>query len=548
MALKNYTIENTVKITFYTLTAFVFVLLFSRYYYLQILQKTKYTLKSENNRIREIVTEPSRGVIFDRHGKVLVDNKNSNTITVIPYEFNKNPNALGLLSNILEIDKETLRKKLDVPLRDKFLPQKIYKNAPMEKIIAIEEKAISLSGVSRIKEPKRFYTSGARLSHTLGYIGEVSEKEISKEKNYVSGDLIGKNGIEKYYDNLLRGTKGIDFLEVDRLGRVVSDIVSAEETPAQKGLDLHLTIDAFLQESAEALLEGQRGAIVMIDPRNGEILAMVSKPDFNLNSLKENWSKLQTNVEVPFYNRATKSVHAPGSTFKPITLFAGLENRIVDEKWSTFCSGSFRLGNRIAHCWNHNGHGKADAFYALEQSCNVYFFNLILKMDIDKFSETAKKFHFGKKVGIDSGDELSGIVPSRTYYDKIFGKNGWSKGSLINIAIGQGEVSASPLQLAQFAMIIANKGIYYKPHFLKYYADKDGSKIMNKIESEKVDISAKSFEIVREGMHRVVDGERGTAKSARIEGKTAAGKTGTAQNPHGENHAWFIGFAPFENP
>ncbi|KAA3603946.1 MAG: penicillin-binding protein 2 [Calditrichaeota bacterium] len=545
---QNFEIPNYVKYIFVFLTIGIFALLGGRYYYLQLKLESKYSLRSENNRIRQVITQPSRGLISDRYGRIIVDNRPANTITIIPNEFEKEPRALELLARILEMNVSDLVQKLKVKGVQRFLPQRVKRNVEMETIVEIQENALFLPGVSRVTEPERAYPSGARLSHVLGYTGEVTPKNLEQDEYYASGDIIGKSGLEYYYEEVLRGKKGVNYLEVDRYGRVVDDIEVESEIPAEKGIDMHLTIDAFLQESAEALLEGKRGAVVMIDPRNGDVLAMLSKPDYDLNKLRYIWSDLQKDEEVPLYNRTTKSLHSPGSTFKPITLIGALESRVIDEYTTFFCPGYYVIGDRIAHCWNHSGHGKVDAFYAIEQSCNIFFFESILKMGMDKFTEISEKFYFGRKTGIDLPGDFSGTVPSEEYYNETFGRSGWSKGVLLNIAIGQGEVGVTPLQLAQYTMMLANGGTYFKPHLLKYYFDHKGEKIVPEVVTEKVDVSKKTMDIVREGMRRVVQGVHGTAKRAKVEGEVVAGKTGTAQNPHGEDHAWFIGFAPFENP
>ncbi|MDH7604686.1 MAG: penicillin-binding transpeptidase domain-containing protein, partial [Melioribacter sp.] len=315
--------------------------------------------------------------------------------------------------------------------------------------------------------------------------------------------------------------------------------------------DLVLSIDKDAQMAAESLFVDKRGAVVAIEPSTGEILALLSSPQYDLAEFatvtsNEVWKKLNSDENKPLFNRATMSIYSPGSTFKMVSALAALEEGIIDTNYRAYCGGGFQYGDRFFKCLH--VHGSIDIITSIEKSCNTFYYQLALKIGIDKWSEYAKKLGFGKKTGVDISEESPGIVPTREYYDKVFGKDRWPKGILVSLGIGQGELSVTPIQLAQYAALIANYGRTAKPHFLKGYIEtKTGKYFEVKPEYFDIGISKKSFDIVRRAMFRVVNGA-GTATNIRMPDIEIAGKTGTAQNPHGKDHAIFIGFAPYQNP
>ena len=384
-------------------------------------------------------------------------------------------------------------------------------------------------------------------------MGEVTPKEAEKRHEFDPGEVIGKSGLEYTYDANLRGVKGMQFVQVDAEGRDLGLFGADRNIDAKPGMDLYLTLDYKFQQFAESLMVDKRGAIVALDTRNGGVLAFVSKPDYDPRIMtgkisSKVWTKLQSDTSHPLYNRVIQSRYPPGSTYKLVAVLAALQEGIITPRWKAFCPGYFKLGRKTIHCWKAGGHGEIELLQAIKGSCNVYFYKLGLKIGLETWSEYSKKFFFGKPTGIDLPNESSGLVPTVEYFNRVFGEGGWTRGNLANLAIGQGELLTTPLQMAQLAMIIATRGVVHTPHFAAFLYDKVNDKeILFPVKTNYVQgISADIYDIAREGMRQVVDG--GTGWRAAVPGIEVAGKTGTSQNPHGEPHAWFIGFAPYENP
>jgi penicillin-binding protein 2 len=300
------------------------------------------------------------------------------------------------------------------------------------------------------------------------------------------------------------------------------------------------------------LLSDKRGAVVAIDPRNGGIIALVSKPDYDLSLLSgttptDVWRALNDDEGIPLYNRATLTRYPPGSTFKMLLALTALDKKIIDDKWTVTCAGSYRYGNKVFKC--EHVHGRVNVVDAIHKSCNVFFYQLMLKVGIDEWSTMGKRFGFGSQTKVDITEENSGLMPDRNYYDRIHGKGKWTMGYLISLGIGQGEVGVTPLQMANYAAILANKGKYFQPHAVNTIVDKQTKKIQQAVvEKRQIDLSENAWSLVREGMRRAVMELGGTGRAAKVPGIEVAGKTGTAQNPHGKSHAWFMGFAPYDDP
>ncbi|RKY84636.1 penicillin-binding protein 2, partial [candidate division KSB1 bacterium] len=532
----------------------LFGVFFIRFFYLQIYSQEKYSKRSQDNRIRQTVIQPPRGLIYDRNGVLLVDNQPSYFISFIPYEVKDKEFLLDFFNNVLNFNKNYVVKKIHNSRG--YKPVRLMQ-VDFLGLSIVEENKLDLPGVIYQIEPIRHYPSNVRASHLLGYTKEIDERELSllKNENYVSGDVIGKQGLEKEYEKSLRGEKGYEYFEVDVQGKVIRNLGKDWNIPPKQGKDLHLSIDSRLQKVSEDLMEGKRGAVVALDPRNGEVLALVSKPDYDPGKItihlsEKEWKSMVENPDHPLFNRATKSLYPPGSTIKLIAAFAALNENIITPEWSVECNGSFKFGIRRFNCWKPEGHGKLDLLNAIEQSCNVYFYKLSLEIGIDIWSDYASRFGFGKKTGIDLPEESAGLIPTRELYDKKYGKNRWTDGNMLNVVIGQGEMQSTPLQMAVFAMIIANNGKYYQPHIVRYIEDRNtGKRIQPRIKFKTVDgIREDVYKIIKEGMYRVVNGVHGTGRLAAVREVKIAGKTGTAQNPHGNDHAWFIGFAPLNNP
>ncbi|MEG8947554.1 penicillin-binding protein 2 [Rosettibacter firmus] len=519
---------------------------------MQILQGKTYTVKANENSIKPIYQVAPRGVFYDRYHRILVGNKPTFTLRIIPAQFKRElspyiENILGMKPGYIDrILKQTQQ-------YSPYIPRRIAKDVPFNVIAWYEENSDKLPGVDYVVETQRDYSYGVNASHMFGYTKEIPPDILRKKKDeYMMGDEIGFVGLEKTYENFLRGEKGVKYVLVDSRQKIIGNYKNGElDKPAIKGYDLILSIDKDAQMVAESAFVDKRGAVVAIEPSTGEILAFLSSPQYNLADFasvtpNEVWKKLNLDKDKPLFNRATMSIYSPGSTFKMVSALAALEEGIIDTNYRTYCGGGFQFGNRFFKCLH--VHGTVDIETSIEKSCNTFYYQLALKIGIEKWSEYAKKLGFGKKTGVDISEESPGIVPTKEFYDKVFGKDRWPKGILVSLGIGQGELSVTPIQLAQYAAILANYGKTAKPHFLKGYVEtKTGRYVEIKPEYFDVGISKHTFDIVRRAMYKVVNGA-GTATNIRMPDIEIAGKTGTAQNPHGNDHAIFIGFAPYKNP
>lgn len=535
------------------LTISMFFLLGFRLYQLQIIEGNKYKESSEKNAIKEKIIQPYRGIFYDRNWKVLVDNKPSYTLQIIPYEFDTS--LIPLIESYFKLNKGYIKYLLKVNKNySPFIPIRLLRDLTFEQVSWIDENKDNLPGVEYTIEMQRYYPLGVRASHLFGYCKEISRKELERNPvDYVMGDFVGHNGLEKFYENYLRGVKGKRFVFVDSRGREIGPVNDGNnDLEPISGYNLQLTIDADLQKRAEELLDKFSGAIVALDPNNGEILALVSKPDFDLSFFSSTtpiniWRELNSDKRTPLFNRATSSIYPPGSCFKPVSALAALNDSLINEMFTFSCGGGFSFGNHFYKCLGN--HGPLNVVHAIEKSCNTFFYRLILTNGFERWTKYAKIFGFGEKTGIDIFEEKGGILPSPEYYDRIYGKNKWTKGFIVSLGVGQGELGVTPLQMARYVSALANGGTLYRPHAVRklFNPETNPKEIIIPVEGEKLPISKEALDLVREGMFLVVNGN-GTATHIRIPDIHIAGKTGTAQNPHGKDHAWFIGFAPFEKP
>jgi penicillin-binding protein 2 len=541
--------KNTKKYAFYAVILVLFAVLIIRFYRLQITESSIYSKKSQQNSVKMITRMPVRGNIYDRNGRLIVGNRPAFSLYLIPNETTEH--TINIISKISEIPPDKIKQKLRKA--GKFQPVKVIRQVDMRTLTWLQENILDLPGVEWKTEPKRKYTRSSGLAHLLGTLGEADERDLNRFPDLDQGDVIGKKALELAYDNQLRGSKGIKFVKVDAQGRVVDELTGKKESLPYPGKELYLTIDLRLQAYADSLMEGKRGALIAIDTRTGQVLTFLSNPDYDLTYFTgiiptNLWNQLLNDPYHPLYDRASQSGYPPGSTFKLVAAIAALNEHIITPAWSANCPGYFRLGRRTIHCWKSDGHGTLDLKQAIKNSCNVYFYQLGLKIGLDVWYKYSKLFHFGEKTGIELLNENAGLVPSEKYYERIYGKNGWTKGMLANLAIGQGELLVTPLQMAQFVSIVANRGLLRRPHLgLKLYDPVQNDwKYISTQESRITGIDSSVFETVIEGMREVVAG--GTGWRSSVWGIPGAGKTGTAQNPHGKSHAWYIGFAPVNNP
>ncbi len=529
-----------------------FAVCFAQLFYMQILQQPIYSVKSDENSVKPIYQLAPRGIFFDRNHQVLVGNKPSFTLRITPSTYDKNLSPY--LEAILGMSSGYIDKILKLNQSySKFLPRKIAKDVSFKVIAWYEENSSKLPGVDYVMETQRDYSFGINGSHMFGYTKEIPHEVYQKRKNeYDIGDEIGFGGIEKTYEDYLRGAKGIKYMLVDAKQKTIGRYEDGNEDRATiKGDDLILTIDKDAQRVAEEAFKDKRGAIVAIEPSTGEILAFLSAPHYNLEDFSkvtsnEVWRELNTNPERPMFNRASMSTFAPGSTYKMISAIAALEEGIIDSNYRITCGGGYQFGDRYFKCLH--VHGSVDVETSIEKSCNTFYYSLVNKLGLELWSKYSKKFGFGSKTKIDIPEESGGIVPSTEYYNRVYGRNGWTKGFVISLGIGQGELNVTPLQLAQYAALLGNYGKAARPHFLKSYIDTKSNERYNvKPQYYDIGISRKSFDIVRRAMFLVVNGA-GTATNIKMPDISIAGKTGTAQNPHGKEHSVFVGFAPYDNP
>ncbi len=538
------------KTILYSVIVLIFAIFSVRLFQMQILNHEIYDEISAGNSIKPIEQIPLRGVFYDRNLNVLVDNIPAYTIRITPADYDTSLNKVldkvlgvnpGYVSGILKRNQ----------IYSKYIPVRIRRGVDFQIISWLEENSEFLPGVDYIVEMQRGYPFGVMGSHLFGYTKEISSQQLEKEKAYYRpGDYVGHNGIEKQYEKFLRGEKGFHYVLVDSRRREIGRYKDgAKDKESIKGKDLVLSIDGDVQKVAEEEFKGKRGAVVAIEPSTGEILALVSAPEYDLNQFsyitsKDFLQELYADPDKPLFNRATMSLKPPGSTFKILAAIAALDLGVIDINTPIYCGGGFTFG-RFFKC--HGSHGSINVVHAIEKSCNTFFYNLIYKIGLENWKQYATKFGFNQKTGIDIGEEAAGFIPDESYYKKLYGEN-WPRSIMASLGIGQGEVSVTPLQLAKYVALIANNGKSFAPHIVKGYLDNQTGKMVP-FRFDKIDLKIKQevFDVVKQGMFLVVQGS-GTATHLRNPDYNISGKTGTAQNPHGKDHAFFIGFAPSENP
>lgn len=545
-------LKHKVFIFIVSLFCIVFV---GRLVYIQILKGSVYKLRSETQAIKAQIVYPFRGNIFDKDGNLLVYNVPSFSLQIFSENFRLD--RVPLLAKILGMDSLSFINLIHQNIFTfRYGDIKVLRDLDYETVQKILEHSHLLPGVEIVVESKRMYNLKVRMSHIIGYLQEISTEELKNETYYNLGDFIGKSGVEKYYEMELRGQKGRRYVGILGTGTKTEKFNEGKsDIPVKNGDDLVLSIDLKLQAKAEELLEGKRGAIVAIDPNNGEILALVSKPDYDVNSLagkdfKTNYQILLNDKNKPFLNRAIQARYPPGSTWKPLMAIAGLEEGVINENSTFFCGGQLIFGDRPFGC--HGAHGNVNVRKAIQASCNVFFYQLALKLQLEKISKWATNFGFGSKTGIDLPFENSGVFPTLEYVKKKFGNlEKAPKGLLLNYGIGQGEIAVTPIQMAVYVAAIANGGTIYVPHVVRAIKNSLlNQTTLLKIESRKIDVNPKTIEIVKKAMFDVVNVPGGTAFGIRLPGIDICGKTGTAQaaQPGQRDHSWFVCFAPKDNP
>jgi len=543
----------------------IFFLLLLRLWHLQILSADDYRSMSENNRLRFVPVAASRGAIMDRGGKVLVSNRPSFSLAVVPQEVKDKDGLLDQLVRLLGLDRADLEDRWKkVKGRAKYYPVVLASNISRDQVEIIEENRLRLPGVEIEMKPVREYSSNLLAAHLLGYIGEISDDEMDKKgyEDYNPGDYIGKNGIERSWEQELHGNDGGRQLEVDARGRVLRTISESYPTV---GNSVVLTIDAALQKQTERAFGDQAGAAVAMDVNTGEVLAFVSYPSFDpaLFSGKlpaDIWKSYLEDKRHPLENKALTGQYPPGSTFKIITALAGLEEGKITDSTSVNCSGSYELGGSTFKCWNKRGHGTTSLKKSLRESCDVYYYQLGEHLGVDLIAKTAQKFLLGAPMGIGLSNEKPGLIPTAEWKQKRFNKR-WYHGETLPVAIGQGYVLMTPIQMASMIATVANEGTVYRPFLVKRIVDSDG-KTLKEFNPEvigRTGISPEHFRMVKQGLFSVVNDPGGTGGSARLYDVRVAGKTGTSQvvkmrdskretQYQFRDHALFVAFAPYDKP
>lgn len=547
----------------------VFALLFLRLVYLQVIKGEEYRRLSEKNAVRLKSVKSSRGLIFDRNKKLMVDNRPSFNLKIVLEDAGDVKETVKKVARLIRVPSQELMDSIARAGKGIFYKPILLKtDISRNQLAIVEAHKFDLPGIHVDIEPTRHYIYKKTGAHLLGYLGQINTMELKSGRypDVRSGDSIGRYGIEKSFEKYLQGKRGGRQIEVDASGRTIKILRTIEPVA---GLDLNLTLDLDLQKTAEKLLEGRDGAVVAIDPDNGDVLVMASSPRFDQNDFiggisHKKWNLLMTDPGKPLINKAIQAEYPPASTYKIITSFAALEEKHIDINTRVFCPGFFKYGNRVYRCWKKHGHGEMNITDGLTQSCDVFYYQAGEKVGVDALAQYAMGCGLGKKTGIMLGHEKKGLVPTSAWKKKRYNES-WQGGETLSIAIGQGYNLVTPLQMAVLMAAIGNGGTLYRPRIVKTIEDCHG-KIVKKIEPEVtggLPASKETLDIVKNALLQVVEGKRGTARGIRLKGIEIAGKTGTAQVfsiKKGEkidfknlayslrDHAWFVCYAPAENP
>ena len=546
--------------------AFVFIgALGIRLWDLQVIHGEDFRRRSETNRIETKLVRGLRGKILDRDGRLLAGTRAAFHLALIVRSVPDLPKTLKRLQAQTGLDPDWARSRIH--RGNPFKPIVVQKNLPREAVGQVMEHRWQLPGVLLRINPQRDYPQRDTAAHLMGYLGEISDAQLKKKRGYRPGDMTGKHGIEREFEGVLRGAYGKRWVEVDAFGREIKLI---GVRPAKPGRNLVLTLDLDLQKKAESLLAGHPGVLIAMDPRNGEILALASNPRFDPNTLTQgmspsSWASLLQNPLRVLQDRATRGQYPPGSVFKIIMAAAALEEGVLDLSETLYCPGQFRFGNRNYRDWKAAGHGNVNLHRAIVESCDVFFYQLGLKLGIDRIARFASGFGMGRPTGIVSRGEKSGIVASRAWKKKALGER-WYTGETVSVSIGQGYTLVTPIQMVVLIAAVANGGTLFRPNLVRRIEENDGT-VRETFGPEvrgRLPVSPKNLEIIRAALRGVVHDARGTGFRAKVPGIQVAGKTGTAQvvrlkhrkdskeQREGSrlfrDHAWFVAFAPYEEP
>jgi penicillin-binding protein 2 len=547
----------------------VFALIIFRLWFLQVVTGSTYRTKSENNRIHLQELSPFRGMILDRNSEMLVDNRPSYDLYVVPEEVQDQARLLKSLTRLVGIKPEQAEQKLDEgSLRYPFRPVCLQNDISRDELAVIETHRFNLPGVMIKVKPERHYVYGSLASHLLGYLGEINEAELRSGQypDNKPGDLIGKSGVELKWQGFLNGTPGGEQVEVDAAGRRIRVVSQKAPIP---GANICLTIDRQIQAVAEKALLDKQGAIIAIDPNNGEILAMASSPSFDPNQFiggidKVTWERISSSKEFPLQNRALAGQYPPGSVFKIVVSLAGLAEGVIDPEEEIVCNGVYFLGRNTYGCWK--AHGPGINFHrAVVESCDVYFYEMGRRLGVDKIASYARRLGLGKITGFDVNQEKEGLIPTSDWKSERLGVP-WQAGETLAMSIGQSFVLVTPIQMAVMVSAVFNGGVLYKPAVARWAGRTEGKKAYESVPriTGRLGIKEQYLELVKNALIGVVNEPHGTGSRAKLGNITVAGKTGTAQvvtlkkgkeldDGNGlpwrfRDHAWFVAVAPAERP
>jgi penicillin-binding protein 2 len=523
-----------------------FFVLAAAFFKTQILEHQRYRLRSEDNRLRAVPLTPPRGAILDRFGQIIAENVPGYSVKLLASDVGALRESLARLSEIVPVDSAGQAEAIRRFRAEPYLPALVIRDATPEQMARLEERRVLLPGLVIQAEPKRRYPSSRAVAHVVGYVAEVTEDDLEADRYRGAqiGALVGKAGLELEYDSILRGEAGMRYIEVNARGRLVREDGAAPPRPPEAGLPLRTTIDLSLQRFVDSIWPvGMRGALVAMTP-DGQILALYSSPTYDPNLFiggisNEQWRLLRDDPANPLYNRAIQGRYAPASPFKLAIAAMALRRGLVNfnTRMPEPCRGSFRYGNRVFKCWDPAGHGNVDLTGAIAQSCDVYFYQLGLRIGLENLLADGDSMGFRGRSGVDLEGEVQSIMPANVaYFDRRYGPRGWSRGVTLNLSIGQGEIDQSVMNMTRFYGALATASGAPVPYLVHPRAG----------EPRALDLTSAQLEGLRRSLIAVV--ERGTASGTRSEDLVVAGKTGTGQNPHGLDHGWFIGFAPADKP
>lgn len=537
----------------------LFCVLILRLFSLQVVEFREYSDFARKNHLQKDRVVAPRGVIFDRNGKVLADNVGAFEIALRSDSYDPDSESFRRLCTSLGLTLDEVGEKIEQHLlKYKGHDIPIVSNASKDQLSLVLESRDMFPPLAVNARSLRRYPQATSAAHLLGYVGEVNDQELEGEGVYYRGDVRGRSGVELVLEEIMRGDDGVIIVEVNAAGEKLSEWMELSRPPVP-GFDAYLGLDLELQLLAEnALAEHGAGSVVLMDVRTGEVLVAASHPSFDPGKFSaglstEEWNQLTQKPTHPLYNRYIQAMYPPGSTFKVITALAALDQGLIGLHTKLDpCYGSYRLGNRSFRCWKPGGHGSMNVVEAIVQSCDVFFYQIAEKIDLDLMADYARRFGLGRPTGLGIPGESAGLVPDRHFYDshERFGPGKWTRGNILNLSIGQGEILVTVMQMARLMAAIGTSGRLVTPHFIHKVVDADGDLVPTPIDdAETIEgLNPKHLEAVRAALHLVTSGEHGTGRLSRIPGIELAGKTGTAQNPHGEDHAWFTGYAPADDP